>query len=68
LKNNLLFFAGHTVAGCYPDPWEAGYINEMPLQIISFSAPRTFLKQELAEFDMQLVWGRVEPVSRSERS
>lgn len=66
----FFFFAGHIVAGCYPDPWEAGYVNEMPLQITFLSAPKniSFLKQELVEFDMQLMWGRVEAVSRKERS
>lgn len=66
----LFFFAGHIVAGCYPDPWEAGYVNEMPLQIMFLSAPKniSFLKQELVVSDMQLMWGRVEAVSRKERS
>lgn len=42
----------------------------MPLQIIFLSALKNiaFLKQELAEFNMQLVWGRAEAVSRREVS
>lgn len=44
------FSVGHIVAGCYPDPWCAGYVNEMPLQIMFLLTPKNiaFLKLELA--------------------